>query len=91
MISIYLSQLPQISTVADKFCVTLSCDRRGFAWLVDCTIYTNHFFIKTIPYKGYRTYYKIYNDVDTFGSDSVFLLIKFTREVKVVQPYFIVE
>ena len=26
-----------------------------------------------------------------FGSDSVFAFVKFTREVKVVRPYFIVE
>ena len=26
-----------------------------------------------------------------FGSDSVFSFVKFTREVKVVRPYFIVE
>ena len=29
--------------------------------------------------------------MDTFGSDRVFSLIKITRELKVVQPYFIVE
>ena len=53
------------------------------------TIYTYHVSIKTIFNKRYRTN-KTQSDLDTFGSDSVYLLIQFTREVKVVQPYCIV-
>jgi len=37
-----------------------------------------------------RDHHKILSELDTFGSDSVFSLTKFTREVKVVQPYVIV-
>jgi len=44
---------------------------------------------ETIFNKRYRTHYKIFSDLDTFGSDSVFSLIKFALEVKVTTIFLL--
>ena len=55
-----------------------------FLFHIDYTIYTNHVLIKTtLSNKRYSFHYKIQSDLDSFSSDSVFSLVKFTREVKV--------
>ena len=45
-----------------------------FLFHIDYTIYENHVLIKTtMSNKRYRTHYKIQIDLDTFGSDSIFV------------------
>jgi len=45
-----------------------------FLFHIDYPIYANHVLIKTtMSNKRYRTHYKIYSDLDTFGSDSIFV------------------
>ena len=45
-----------------------------FLFHTGCTIYASHFLIKTtLSNKRYRTHYKILSDLDTFGSDSIFV------------------
>jgi len=45
-----------------------------FLFHIDCIIYANHALIRTTIFnKRYRTHYKILIDLDTFGSDSVFV------------------
>ena len=62
-----------------------------FLFHIDYTVYAYYVFLKkTLFNKRGRTHYKIWIDLDTCGSDSVFSFIKFTREVKVVEPYFTV-
>jgi len=50
-----------------------------FLFHIDHTIYANHVLIKTtLSDKRYRIYYKILSDLDTFGSDSIFIKNVFT-------------
>ena len=45
-----------------------------FLFHIDYTIIANHVLIKTtMSNKRYRAHYKIYSDLDTFGSDSIFV------------------
>ena len=51
-----------------------------FLFHIDCTIYANHVLIKTtMSNKRYRTHYKMQSDLDTFGSDSIFVKNVFTQ------------
>ena len=50
-----------------------------FLFHTDYIIYANFVLIKTtMSNKIYRTHYKIYNDLDTLGSDSIFVKNVFT-------------
>ena len=43
-----------------------------FLFHIDYTIYANHVLIRTtMSNKRYRTHYKIWSDLHTFGSDSI--------------------